>query len=200
MIVVDIETTGIDFNKCGIWQIGAFELENPLNIFFQDARIDEEDIVQESALKIIGKNEQELRNKELQSQKELIRNFFKWIENQKNRNCICQNPQFDLGFLSIRACRYGIKIPFEHRAFDLHSIGALRYMQVNGKTLIKDNQSNTSLSNILKFAGMSDNRKIHNALEDSKLTGECFFRLVYGKNLFPEYDKFQIPTYLKKED
>ena len=33
MIVLDIETSGIDRVKCGIWQIGALELENPKNQF-----------------------------------------------------------------------------------------------------------------------------------------------------------------------
>ena len=39
---------------------------------------------------------------------------------------------------------------------------------------------------------------INNALEDAKLTAECFSRLLNGKNLFPEYAKFKIPDYLKK--
>ena len=55
------------------------------------------------------------------------------------------------------------------------------------------------LKNILTFCGMQDNRKVHNALEDAKLTAECFSRLVYGKNLFPEYAQFKIPMGLKKK-
>ena len=66
------------------------------------------------------------------------------------------------------------------------------------------------LTNILKFCGIKDNRvqfmngKIisegnpHNALEDCKLAGECFLRLVYGQNLFAEYSQFEIPEVLRK--
>ena len=54
------------------------------------------------------------------------------------------------------------------------------------------------LTNILKLCGMEDNRQAHNALEDCKLTGECFSRLIYGKNLFSEYIQFKIPLYLTK--
>ncbi len=66
------------------------------------------------------------------------------------------------------------------------------------------------LRNILKLCGIEDERrsvredkisregKPHNALEDAKLTAECFSRLVYGKNLFPEYAKFKIPGELTK--
>jgi len=54
------------------------------------------------------------------------------------------------------------------------------------------------LKNILNFCGMQDNREVHNALEDCKLTAECFLRIIYKRNLFPEYAKFPIPEYLKK--
>ena len=71
MIVVDTERSGsIDVEKNGIWQIGAIEFENPSNTFFQEARIDDDDIITEEALKIIGKTETDLRNKNKQSQKE----------------------------------------------------------------------------------------------------------------------------------
>ena len=40
----------------------------------------------------------------------------------------------------------------------------------------------------------------HNALEDSKLTAECFSRLLYGKNVFPKYSQFKIPRYLEVKE
>ena len=56
-----------------------------------------------------------------------------------------------------------------------------------------------NLTEVLKFVGMVDNRKDHNALEDVKLTAECFYRIIYGKNLFSEFEVFFIPDYLKKD-
>ena len=53
------------------------------------------------------------------------------------------------------------------------------------------------LKNTLKFCGMADNRKNHNALEDAKLTAECFSRIVNGNILFSEFKDFKIPEYLK---
>ena len=58
--------------------------------------------------------------------------------------------------------------------------------------------SGMNLSEVLKFVGMEDNRKAHNALEDVKLTAECFYRIFYGKNLLHEFESFSIPDYLKK--
>ena len=84
MIILDIETTGIDFNKCGIWQIGALDFYNPENYFLEEARIDDEDLIEEGALKINGKIEQELRDPKKQSQKQLLENFFELINDHKH--------------------------------------------------------------------------------------------------------------------
>jgi len=201
MIVLDIETSGLDFNKCGIWQIGAVELENPHNVFLQEARIDDENIVQEGALRVTGTTEEQLRDPSKQSQKQLLESFFKWCENIRVRNCICQGPQWDLGFIWIKASKYRLREkldnPIPHRAFDMHSIAALKYFQLNGKFLLNENKSNMGLSNILKFVGMVDNRGAHNALEDAKLTAECFSRVVFGRNLLLEYKEYPVPEYLK---
>jgi DNA polymerase III epsilon subunit-like protein len=202
MIILDIETSGIDKMRCGVWQIGAIDLNNPKEFFLQEGRIDEEDEIVNSGkkpvLEVIGKTEEELRNKKKQSQKELLINFFKWIEQRPILNFLCQNPQFDVAFLEIKAMRYGLKIPFHYRSFDLHSFAQKKYFDLNGNFLIKERHSDMGLKNILNFCGMQDNREAHNALEDCKLTGECFSRIVFGRNLFEEFSKFEIPDYLKK--
>ena len=75
MIVLDIESSGLDTGKCGIWQIGAVELENPKNQFLEESRIDEKDEIDQEALKVNGQTEGGLRDKNKQSQKQLILNF-----------------------------------------------------------------------------------------------------------------------------
>ena len=197
MIVLDIETSGLHPEKHGIWQIGALDLFNPGNTFLQEGRIDDEDEVSEGALKVTGKTETELRDLIKQAQKNLIGNFLGWTD-FKIKNCICQNPQFDLGFINYKARKYGLKLPLHHRAFDLHSIAAIKYYEVNGCYLIEVNHSDMGLSNILKFCGMLDNRKVHNALEDAKLTAECYSRIIYKAPLFSEFSEFKIPGYLLK--
>lgn len=209
MIVVDIETSGIDHVKCGIWQIGAIDLLNREE-FFQESKIDEEDLISEEALKVIGKTEFQLREESKQSQKELLINFFKWVLKRKNRIFIAQNPQFDLAFLDIKSKKYGLKLPFGYRAFDLHSFAGFKHHQIKGKFLMENKNSGMSLSKIIKFCGLEDPRKIidkgkiikqgesHNALGDARLEAECFSRLVLGKGFFKEYSKFPIPPELRK--
>jgi DNA polymerase III epsilon subunit-like protein len=206
MIVVDIETSGGDFEKCAVWQIGAVELENPKNTFLEEARMDEEDQIVNSinlpdpkpVLEVIGKTEEELRDKKKQSQKQLIQNFLNWCSKIKKQNFICHNPQFDYGFIWTKANKYGLKFLVPHRCFDLHSFAAQKYFWLHGKFLEKENRSDMGLKNILSLVGMQDNRGIHNALEDARLTAEAFYRLVYGKNLLEEYSQFPVPDYIIK--
>jgi len=197
-IVLDIETSGLDFLSLGIWQIGAIDL-NTMEEFFEECRIDDEDVIGESALEITGKTEEELRDKNKQSQKELLEKFFRWVEDRKMKNFICQCPQFDVGWIYTKASKYKLKTPFHKRAFDLHSIAQTKFYELNKEFLIKENHSDMGLGQVLELCGMQDNRKAHNALEDAKLTAECFSRLMFGKNLFEEYAKFEIPQELRKE-
>ncbi|OGJ13079.1 hypothetical protein A3K82_03500 [Candidatus Pacearchaeota archaeon RBG_19FT_COMBO_34_9] len=210
MIVVDTEFTSFDFNKGGLWQIGALELEKPSNQFLQEARLDDEDTAEKGALEVVGKTEEELRDKKRQSQKEMLNSFFRWIKDIRIKNLIFQG-QWDFGYILTKAGKYGLEIPFHYRSFDLHSIAQARYMDIENKLLIEGDHSGMGLPKVLEFCGMPDSRRIigdrgdvikigtaHNALEDAKLTGECFSRLIYGKNLFSEYSKYKIPKELAK--
>lgn len=209
MIVVDTEFTSLNY-KGGLWQIGAIDLNNPKNTFLEEARLEDEDEIDQNSLDVVEKTEEELRDKSKQSQKELLEHFFRWAENIKEKNLICQG-QWDFSYLLIKADKFGLEFPFGHRCFDLHSIAQAKHVEIKGNLLIKDGYSDMGLSNVLKFCGLEDYRrridkkgvlvkegKPHNALEDAKLEAECFSRLIFGKNLLPEFSKFKIPEYLKK--
>ena len=219
MIVLDIESSGIHTGKCGIWQIGAFEFENLENKFLQESKIDDEDLVHEGALKVTGKTEKELRDENKQTQKELISNYLSWAKKCKNKLIIGHNIGWDLNFIQNKCLDYGLMKEFREaggqRGIDTHVIAQKKYFEIHGEYLLQENgKSNMNLSNVLKFCGIPDLRikveetgerdiikkqgSSHNALEDCKLTAEAFSRLVYRKNLFPEYSKFEIPRVLKK--
>ncbi len=219
MIVLDIETSGIYLERHGIWQIGALDLFSSKNIFLEEARIDDDDEIEPSALKVTGTTESYLRSSNKQSQKKLLENFFRWVESVRIRNPVCQNPQFDVGFINYKARKYNIKsnlsdldkfTPFHHRSFDLHSIASSKYSEIYGSIFIEENQSKMGLSKILEFCGLEDKRikmkdgkvekegSLHNALEDAKLTAECFSRIIHGKQLLKEFSKYKIPGYLRR--
>lgn len=194
MIVVDLEMSGLNSDKCGLWQIGAVDLETK-EIFLEESRIDDEDHVEKEALEITGKTEAELRDHLKQNQKDLMKNFFNWAKTRA-KTIICEVPQLDVEFLTKKARDYNLDYPFHHRTFDLHSVAQTRYHQIKGKFLFKQGYSDLGTANILKFVGMEDPRKAHNALEDAKLIAEAFTRIIHGKNLLPEFSKFKIPEYL----
>ena len=212
MIVVDIETSGVEYG-CGIWQIGAIDLDTG-HEFFEEGRIDEEDSISEEALKIFDRSGEYLRDKKKKSQEKLLEDFFKWCKSHKGGNFICQHPQFDYSFFKLKAEKYGLKIPINYKAFDLHSVAQMVYKKVHGKLLMKKEKgvviSDMGLSSILQLCGMSDDRRKmkdgkiekegrpHDALGDAKLEAECFYRLVYGKNFLPEFKSLPVPDYLKK--
>lgn len=218
MIVLDLETSGLEQEKVGIWQIGALDFYNPKNTFLQESRIDDSDVIGLSALKVIGKTEAELRDSRKQSQRKLIENFFEWVRKISHRNMISQNPQtLDYPLLARKAREYGLKNPLAYRSFDVHTLAQIRHHQIKGTYLIGERkqepgvqESSMNLSAVLEFCGLPDERirveenkvtkegKPHNALEDAKLTAECFSRLTLSRNLLPEYVKFAVPLYLIK--
>ena len=210
-IVLDLEASGADFVKCGIWQIGAVDL-NTMEEFIEEARIDDEDEVKEDALKVIGKTEEELRDSSKQSQKELIDKFLKWAKGRKMENLICHHPQFDYSFIEVKRNKYSLEKTISYKAFDTHTIAQAKFFELNNKFLIDEekHQSDMGLHQTLELCGLQDNRRLmkdgeveqegdaHNALEDAKMTGECFMRLMFGKNIFPEFEKFEVPEELKR--
>jgi DNA polymerase III epsilon subunit-like protein len=206
MIVVDLEMSGMNIAKCGIWQIGAIDTDNPKSVFLEEARVDEayEFLLGDTnTQKLFGKTEAELRDKSKQSEKELLQHFFRWCEKSKFKNAVGHCVHYDFAFLQQKAFKYGLEFPLSHRIFDTHSIASMKYFELNGKFLMKKDKpgmiSDMGLKNVLELVGMKDERLVHNALGDAKLTAEAFYRLVYGKNLLKEYAEIKIPEYLIKE-
>lgn len=215
MIVLDIESSGIDTGRCGIWQIGSIDLNNPKNYFLKEARIDDEDMVMQGALELTGKTEKELRDHKKQSQKQLILDYLNWRETCEEKITMGQNVGWDLNFIQNKCLKYDIMDKFRkstgQRGMDLQTIAQTKYKELYGKYLLKENgNSDMNLFGVLNFCGIPDQRKqvddgrvskegtVHSALEDCKLEGECFYRLIYGKNLFSEYSQYEIPEVLKK--
>jgi DNA polymerase III epsilon subunit-like protein len=206
MIVVDLECSGDDYEKCGIVEIGAVDIDNPKNSFCECARISENETIVNNpnasltVLDVLGMTEEELRDEKKQTEKELLENFFNWCIKNDYATMICQHPQFDVAFLEHRARKNNVKFPISYKALDLHTLAQLKWFEIHNEFSLIDDFSSIGLKTILEFAGMQDNRNAHNALEDAKLEAECFYRLVYGKNLFEEYNEFPIPDYLLKSD
>lgn len=198
MIALDIETSGGDKERCGIWQIGAVDLIT-LDEFLGECRIDDNEIIEFKAMEVHGKDEDYLRDYGKQSQIDLLMEFYSWVnQSREMSDFLCQGPDMDVGFIGVKLRKHGIK-NFEQRSFDLHTTAQNKYHELYGKYLIRGGKSAMSLGRIMKFCGFSkDPRKKHNGLEDAKIIGECYTRIIKKRNLFPKYSKIKIPGYLKK--
>ncbi len=61
---------------------------------------------------------------------------------------------------------------------------------------LKKNRTNLRSDIICQYVGISKEPHPHNALNGAKYESEAFSRLIYGKNLLPEFEKFPIPEHL----
>lgn len=199
LLVLDTETSGIDPYKHGLISIGAVDLANPKNQFYGECELRTDAEVSQEAIRINGFTEKEMRDSSKQSVKDLLENFYSWASKFKIKIIAGRTPLFDFNFLKTESEKAGLKFPFHHRTIDLHSIHYAKCIELSCEIPLKDKYfSGLDLEECLKFIGINYERKAHNALEDAKLTAECFARILYGQSLLEEYKQFEIPSYLRK--
>lgn len=193
MIIVDIESTGLDPRKNAILSIGAVDFSNPDNTFYQEGRISKTDKVSDIALQINGFTKEQIYDPTKQTEYELVKNFFVWLGQFKDQTIAGQNVDLDKSFLNDKAKKYNLKNEIGKRIIDMHGLTYLRYIALGIPIPLKNNFSNINTDSILKFVGLAERPGTHNALEDAKLEAETFSRIVFGKNLLKEYRQYPIP-------
>lgn len=84
MIVVDVETTGIDPNKHSIISICAVDFYTK-RLFYEECRPWKGSKISKKALEINGISKEELLNRD-KSLKEILIDFLEWIEPHRRKN------------------------------------------------------------------------------------------------------------------
>ncbi|WKZ30810.1 MAG: 3'-5' exonuclease [Candidatus Dojkabacteria bacterium] len=197
MIIVDVEATGLNVTECSLLSIGAICLEEPEKTFYGECRIWEGAIINEEVPEITGFSIEAMQDPNKPTVKELLGKYIEWTQQFEDRTHGGSSVGFDAFLLENEAQRWGFGTPFSYRVVDLHALAYVKYLKLNGKPYVVDGKSKLGLRGTLEFVGMEDNRKIHNALEDAKLTAEAMSRIIYGQNLLPEYKQYDIPDFLK---
>ena len=198
MIVVDTETTGIDSDRHSIVSIGAVDFLHPERRFYEECRIWDGAIISDEALAINGYTREQVTDPNKQSVEELLRRFVTWVEESEGHTVMGQNPIFDLSFLDESAERYHIQLPFPHRSLDQHSI-CFAHMIARGitpPTIKKHSGLNSDL--IMEYVGIPSEPKPHIAINGALYEAEAFSRLLYGKNLLPEFAEYPVPFSFSK--
>ncbi len=198
MIVVDVETTGLNPRKNSIVSIGAVNFENPKEQFYGECRPWEGASVNDQALSINGFSKEYLENNK-KSHNELIVEFARWIDSQNGNDLIGgHNPFFDTSFLTYSYNKCNIKPTFGHRIIDLHSICYAKIMKnIESQNKIDTNKLHLTSNVIFRYVGLQEEPNPHNGLMGAKMEAEALSRLILHKNLLEEFKKIKIPYYIK---
>lgn len=196
MIVVDIETTGINPYKSSIVSIGAIDFKNPSSFFYEECRVwDGAEIIKE-ALKVNGFTLEQVQDPSKKSLQEIMAAFLAWTKNSSDKTIGGANVFWDHDFLRASAKRYNLEWSFTRRIVDLHSVCYSHFLRRGLKAVDKNGKTELTVDAILKYVGLPEEPKPHVGLVGAKMEAEAFSRLIYGKALLPEYQHFPLPDYL----
>lgn len=193
MIVVDVEASGTEYNKHSIVSVGALEFENPENRIYFECRMWEGAHIMDGALEVNGFTKAEITDPNKPTEEELIRNFLGWVETCKEHTLLGQNVSFDRDFLRAAALRAHMDWPLAYRTIDTHTLAYMHYV-LRGKSIPTANKrSALDLDAVLRYVGIPEEPKPHNALTGALSHAEVASRLLYGKKMLPEFDQYAIP-------
>ncbi|MDP3992253.1 MAG: 3'-5' exonuclease [Nanoarchaeota archaeon] len=197
MIVVDLETTGLNPERNSIVSIGAVDFFNPENQFYGECKIWPGAQVDSLALEVNGFSIEEVTNPEKESLGDLLVRFFEWAGKIKFRILAGHNTWFDSSFLLAAAEKHRVPWIFPRRIVDLHSEGFTTHVKKGFTMPFNKDKPDLTSGYIHTFAGLPEEPTPHNALTGAKMEAESFSRLIYGKSLLEEFSHLPVPDYLK---
>jgi DNA polymerase III epsilon subunit-like protein len=196
MIAIDVESSGTEAHKHSILSVGAIDMANPSRQFYEECRAWDGAKIETEALAVNGFTVEQATDPNKQTEAELVHKFIKWALMCEERTFAGQNPSFDRDFLKYAAERAGhTEWPFAHRTLDSHSFAWMHMVKRGVTPPIKEDKKHSALDldAILVYCGIPEEPTPHNALTGAKSHAEVISRLLYGKKLLPEFEKFEIP-------
>jgi DNA polymerase III epsilon subunit-like protein len=197
MIVLDIETTGLDTGRHSIIEVGAIDFDCPENYFNERCSIWDGAEVDPRALEINGLTLNEIQDKSIFTQKELLSRFMIWIDQIEDKTIAGQNVDYDINFINESSARCGLNFNLGKRKVDQHSIVYADFLKRNIRPPLKDGSSDLNTDLIMNYVGLPSEPKPHRAINGARFEAEALSRLLFGKVMFDEFYKYEIPVYLK---
>lgn len=195
MLVVDVEGSGTEPEKHSVVSIGALDLANPENRFYGECRVWDGAHIMDEALAVNGFTMDEVTSPEKQPESELITAFLEWSQHLADRTLAGQNVSYDRTMLKAAAERAGLSWDLAYRTIDTHTLCYMHMVQ-QGITPPIDPQHRRSalnLDTVLRYCGIPDEPKPHNALTGALSHAEVIARLLYGRKLLSEFAAYEIP-------
>jgi DNA polymerase III epsilon subunit-like protein len=196
MLVLDVEATGTEAHKHSIVSVGALDLANPDNRFYEECRIWDGAHIMDQAMVVNGFTKEEILDPKKQSEADLVQAFMYWSDSVEERTFAGQNPSFDRDFMKYAAERAGHTAwPFAHRTIDTHTLCWMHMVNHGLQPPIDavHKRSALNLDKVLNYCGIPAEPSPHNALTGALSHAEVISRLLYGRKLLPEFTQYEIP-------
>lgn len=195
MIVLDVESTGLVPSTGSILSLGAIDLDDPENRFYEECRIWDGAHVTDEALAINGFTREQIEDPSKMTEAELAAAFVAWATDKpQNRILAAQNVSFDLEYVQAACHRASLDCPFGKRTIDTHTLVWL-HMTERGVTppLNESKHSDINLDYALRYVGIPEEPKPHNALTGALCHAEVIARIAYNRSIVPEFTSFPLP-------
>lgn len=198
MIVLDVESSGINPRTHSILSLGAIDLDEPTNQFYDECRMWDGAQIDAQATAINGIDETQATDLSKKTEAELIRAFVAWATDRpQDRTLAAQNVSFDHDFIRFACARAHVDFPFAKRTIDVHSV-VWTHMSIQGEIPpLENHHSALSSSRVLEYCGLPEEQKPHNALTGALWHAEVLSRIAYTKKLLPDFVHYEIPWQTK---
>jgi hypothetical protein len=196
MIVVDIETVSLDTESCGIVSIGAVDLLQCKNTFYEECRAFDDLEISAAALRVNGFTLDSIFDVRKPFADQTVKHFIDWVNSLGYQKPIfLSSPAtFDEPFLKHIAREAKLIWPFSHRTLDLHSV-AYGFRTRQNPNVTPDSGNDA----ILQYVGLPPEPKPHHGLAGAKYEAEAFARILWGIQLQDEFKQYPVPHYLRVE-
>ena len=209
VVIFDIETTGLDPRRNSIVSLGAVDPDRPEDTFYEECRVFDGAEINPDALKVNGFNVEEVTDQRKQTPKELYLKFVKYVKDHNAEALSGFNiSRFDLRFLANTAERYGLEWELPNVYFDLkndfedmvYNNPKFHDLKEQIDRLFPPKNGNSdpekinyiSLNRSLKYFGVDDEPRPHNALGGAKYATELYGLFYLKSHFLREYDKYPI--------
>lgn len=174
VVVVDLETSGLDPDKHGILEIGAVRMSSGAE-FECKVRLAENLEYDPGVYRVNGVTEAEARSEDRLTETAALYEFFLWL-NGKDILMAGSNPRFDHDFLKV-ASKDGQEMPwpFRRHLLDLQTT-ALTYVIASGVPVPRS----LSADAVYSMLGQPMEPKPHRALQGARAEAHAF-RLIFSR-------------------
>ncbi len=195
MLILDVEASGTEYRKHSIVSIGAIDIDNPENRFYEECRIWDGAHIMKEALAVCGFSEEEVTDPNKKTEGEIVRTFLEWSQHMGDRTLAGQNVSFDRDYIKAASEREGLSWDMAYRTIDTHTLCWMHIVKAGKNPPIDPGhrRSELNLDAVLNYCGIPEEPEPHNALTGALSHAEVISRLLYDKKLLPEFEKFEIP-------